>query len=250
MPITEKETSWLKSEIPESVSTSDEWYDILSFFLIHSPCRPQSNRRQAIEDVWGPRPWASSRYLKRQLNLAITSIDSCPLRKSKRKSELDDALREACLLDSDFNLQTNRQVAVFTEAPGKGNSSVYMSFFYHLRNSLAHARFGFTQDNRNRYVLIFEDGKDCGLNSFAINARGLIRLDSLSRIIETIEAGPNQPPNIESNILGAIENEIDTKKKIMQELEINESDWRIYSQILKDEGKIQYKKGKWALRDN
>ena len=249
MSVTKRKRPWIEENIPQEIAESREWHNILSFFLIHSPCKPQSNKRHAIEDIWGAKPWLSARYLKRQLNLAITGIDQCPLKKAKNSHELDSELSSANIDGQDFYLKPDRQIAVFTEISGNGNSSVYMSFFYHLRNSLAHARFGFTHNSKGEYVLIFEDGRSKGQDGFEVKARGLIKLESLSNIIETIEAGPSRLPDIESLILGAIENGINTKKKIIQETEIPKEDWAIYSQILRKEKKIISNNKKWFLVD-
>ena len=249
MSVTKRKRPWIEENIPQEIAESREWHNILSFFLIHSPCKPQSNKRHAIEDIWGATPWLSARYLKRQLNLAITGIDQCPLKKAKNSHELDSELSSANIDGQDFYLKPDRQIAVFTEISGNGNSSVYMSFFYHLRNSLAHARFGFTHNSKGEYVLILEDGRSKGQDEFEVKARGLIKLESLSNIIETIEAGPSRLPDIESPILGAIENGINTKKKIIQETEIPKEDWAIYSQILRKEKKIVSNNKKWFLVD-
>lgn len=169
--------------------------------------------------------------------------------KVDKKSDLDPALEKQHLVDN-FTRHIDRQAAVFTKAPNKGNSSTYMSLFYHLRNALAHGRFGFAKDSKGNIVFLFEDGSaNQSLKTFELTARGIIHFDALLGIIRVIEDGPDALPDLESQILAAISCGINTKKKIKEALDLDDSDWRLYSQILRDEHKIASSKGKWLLAD-
>ncbi len=240
---------WLLEDLPEEVITSSDWLKVLRFFVIESPCSGQSNRRKDICEKWGNAPWMPPRYLKIPLNLAVFGIRSSRFVKVGSKSKIEDALSKQDLLHN-FPSKMESQRAVFTKANGKGNSSSYMSLFYHIRNALAHARFGLLKDKEGQFVFVFEDGRKREVQDkeqFELTARGIVRFGSLLKIIEVIESGPDAKPDIEEQILAAIDAGIDTRKKIMKELDISKEDWRIYSQILKREGRIDTVRQKWFL---
>ncbi len=239
---------WINGAIPEEVSSSEEWGMVLDFFLIRSPCDYQSFRKRSINSIWGDSPWMIERHLKRQLNLAITGSKQCPVIKVESRSKLPEPLSTHDLLD-DFYRRPDRQIAVVVKAPNQGNSNVYMSFFYHMRNALAHGRFGLLKNETDEYTFAFEDGKQTGNHtSFSLSARGLISLRSLVRIRNVIVEGPDQIPDIETQIIDAIKNGCDTKKDIRKQLGLSDPDWRTYSGVLKKEGKIGVSKQKWYIR--
>lgn len=229
---------WLQQPLPDGFEMSNEWLRIVDFFVLHSPCLYQSNRRHSINDKWGHVPWASDRTLKWPLNQAVAGTKSDFLFKASSQ-EMDEALRKHHLLDNFPRAASGSQVAVFTKAPNRGNSGIYMSFFYHLRNALAHGRFGVLVAPHGEMEFAFEDGAN-SKGAFKVKARGIIRVDSLTAIIDLIENGPEAKPDIEKEILAAIESGLTTKKEIRTELELSDSDWRVYSKVLKAEGKITY----------
>ena len=240
--------SWIEESYPPELEKTG-WLSIIDFFLLHSPCRYQSNQRYPLEKKWGTSPWLIPRFLKNPLNLAVFGSKDCNFIKVKRKKDLNDKLA-ALGLAYNFPSQIKTSVAAFTESTGNGNSSVYMSLFYHLRNALAHARFGFTKNNAGNLVLLFEDGTaDYKTGDFELSARGAIEIRALQSIITIIENGPDCLPDIENQILAAIENGITTKKRIKDELGIGSDDWNTYSQVLRKEGKISYdqRKKHWSL---
>ena len=247
MTTTSLEPDWLQETLPDDPCKSLEWLEILRFFLINSPCCYQSNRRYNINNLWGPGPWIQDYHLKRPLNQIVFGSKECLFVKVNKKADLDTTLMDL-RLDNDFTHDVDRQVAVFTKAPNKGNSNTYMSLFYHLRNALAHGRFGFVKDSTGNSVFLFEDGSGHQKPpEFELTARGIIRFDSLLGIIRTIEKGPEALPDFESQILAAIKSGINTKKRIIEALDLEENDWRTYSQVLRKEGKITASKNKWSL---
>lgn len=237
---------WLDDSLPVGLATDAAWTAVIDFFLVHSPCNFQSNRKTDLQAIWKPGLWASERYLKRYLNVAIWGSNFCDLHKVK-KADMGEAAVEFNLLDG-FCSDLDRQVAIFTEAPNKGNSSVYMSFFYHVRNALAHARFAVVKNDGGRRLLLFEDGiARRGNDSFELSARGRISLESLSRAVQLLVRGPDEFPDIGQLIIDAISAGFDTKKKIKEELELSEEDWRVYSQVLREEGRIVHSKNHWSV---
>ena len=241
------EPAWIQSSIPADIHESDRWRNFLDFFLICSPCNYQSFRRKTIESIWGKAPWTSKRYLKRHLNFAISGDDSCIISKANSKADFDRLLIETQLTD-DFFKNPDRQSIALVKAPNPGNNSVYMSFFYHLRNSLAHGRFGLIENSKKEAVFLFEDGRPTDNRTlFELTARGIILIESLFNIIEVIEAGPQAEPDLESKIINAINAGYNTKKKIIELLDLSPENWRTYSQVLKKEQKITYAKQRWSV---
>lgn len=136
----------------------------------------------------------------------------------------------------------------FVKVNSKGNTSKYMSLFYHIRNALAHGRFAFKTDTLERFVFIFEDGTVTSDDKkFDLTARGVIRLNSLVLAINTIQKGLGKTVDIEEKILAAISDGVNTKRKIKDELCITDKDWLTYSQVLKKEGIIEFSQHKWSI---
>lgn len=237
---------WLKQPLPDGFETSDDWIRIVDFFVLHSPCLYQSNRRHSINDRWGHIPWRSDRTLKWPLNEVVTG-NKADFLFSTSLSGIGDAFEKHHLLVDFPYAVSGRQVAVFTKAPHKGNSGLYMSFFYHLRNAIAHARFAVSSAPNAKLEFAFEDGAR-NKGSFNASARGVIRIESLIAVIDLIEAGQEAMPDVEKEILEAIESGLTTKKKIREELDLTDADWRTYSRVLNDEGKIHCdKQHHWSL---
>ena len=65
------------------------------------------------------------------------------------------------------------------------------------------------------------------------------------KAINTIKGGPAAKPDLEEKIIDSIRAGINTKKQIKEELGIGEEDWRIYSQVLRKEGKISSENQIW-----
>lgn len=245
--LTSVHPEWLDWPIPEDENTAKKLYQILNFFLIHAPCYGQSNRWNNIEGLWGPYPWVCKNYLKRRLNQAISGVDICILGNVDRKADLEDAFCKANLTEEGFYTYLDEQRVRCLRASGK-NRNLYMSFFYHLRNALAHGRFAICESGKKGQVFIFEDGQVMKKEmAFSVTTRGVIYFDSLVNIIDVIKKGPDTKPDIEQLILQAIESGVNTKKTICKELEIQDNDWRIYIGCLRSEGKVNYKKNHWVL---
>ena len=227
-------TSWLNEPLPPQILEDSSWMRIVHFFLIESPCPGQSNRKNNDIDKWAPAPWVGTRSLKTSLNQAIFSRRDVDVMLSVgSKKELEGACKKLNL-DELFYENVDDQRMVFVKVNSKGNTSKYMSLFYHIRNALAHGRFAFKTDSLERFVFIFEDGtvaSDC--KKFNLTARGVIRLNSLILAIDTIQKGPGKTVDIEEKILAAISEGVNTRRKIKGELGITGKDWCIYSQVLK-----------------
>ena len=241
-------TSWLTEPLPQQVLEDSSWMRIVHFFLIESPCPGQSNRKNNEIDKWAPAPWVGIRSLKTSLNQAIFSRRDVDVMLAVRsKKELEDTCKKLNL-DELFYENVDDQRMAFVKVNSKGNTSKFMSLFYHIRNALAHGRFAFKTDSSERFVFIFEDGSVASDGKeFDLTARGVIRLNSLVLAIDTIQKGPGKTVDIEEKILAAISEGVNTKRKIKDELDITDNDWVTYSQVLKKEGKIEYNRQIWSI---
>lgn len=241
-------TSWLNEPLPQQVLEDSNWMRIVHFFLIESPCPGQSNRKNNEIDKWAPAPWVGIRSLKTSLNQAIFSRRDVDVMLAVRSKKELEGICKKLNLDEYFYENVDDQRMAFVKVNSKGNTSKYMSLFYHIRNALAHGRFAFKTDTLERFVFIFEDGTVTSDGKiFDLTARGVIRLNSLVLAINTIQKGPGKTVDIEEKILAAISDGINTKRKIKDELGITDKDWFTYSQVLKKEGKIEYSQQKWSI---
>lgn len=186
-------TSWLNEPLPQQVLEDSNWMRIVHFFLIESPCPGQSNRKNNEIDKWAPAPWVGIRSLKTSLNQAIFSRRDVDVMLAVRsKKELEGTCKKLNL-DEYFYENVDDQRMAFVKVNSKGNTSKYMSLFYHIRNALAHGRFAFKTDTLERFVFIFEDGTvTSDGKEFDLTARGVIRLNSLVLAIKTIQKGPGK----------------------------------------------------------
>ena len=180
--ITDVHPKWLDTFVSPDYE-DDELYKIILFYVIHSPCIGQSARCIFLQDRgWKAKPWDSHYYLKDRLNKAIFGDDEPVLKKVDSKAEMKKEA-ENFDLEEDFYSKRTHQRALFTIASNP-NSSVYMSLFYHIRNSLAHGRLAMYPTSDNDIMFVLEDGKEIN-NQFIVSARIVIRKSSLLRQYRT-----------------------------------------------------------------
>ena len=126
-----------------------------------------------------------------------------------------------------------------------------MSFFYHLRNSLAHGRFAILNRTDGKQVFLFEDGQfGKSQEVFSLNARGIIELDSLLLIIDTVLHNPPEKIDVEQLIFDTIKGGPKTKQEIIHHLQIDNSCWKKASAKLKKKELIYYRNHAWHSRDS
>lgn len=239
---------WLKTPLPNSLKDREHLYQLFDFFLVQSPCRFQSNRRRSIEETWGIGGKLSDRSMKEHLDTIVFGGTSDVLIKDSKKNLARIAVDRN--LENDFYLHLNRQIAAYTQTSNRGNANTYMSFFYHLRNSLAHGRFAILDRTDGKQVFLFEDGQyNKHREIFSLNARGVIELNSLLLIIDTILHNPPERIDEEQLVFSAIKNGLKTKGEIIDSLQIEEECWRQVTQNLKKKKLITYANHTWHLRD-
>ena len=239
---------WLKAPLPSSPENRESLYQILDFFLMQSPCRFQSNRRHSIEEDWGIGGKLSDKSMKQYLDDTVFSGANDVLIKDCKKNLARIAVERS--VGDDFYLHLDRQIVLCTQANNRGNTNTYMSFFYHLRNSLAHGRFAILDRTNGRQVFLFEDGQhNKDRTKFSLNARGIIELDSLLLIANTILHNPPEKIDIGQLVLAAIKDGLKTKKEIVGNLQIDDQSWKQTTRSLRKKKLISYKNHIWYLED-
>lgn len=241
--ITDIHPSWLDTFVSPDYE-DNELYKIILFYVIHSPCIGQSARRISLQDRgWKVKPWYSHNYLKDRLDKAIFGDDKPLLKKVDSKTEMKKEAKNFDL-EEDFYLKRTHQRALFTKAPNF-DSSIYMSLFYRIRNSLAHGRLAMYPTSDNDIMFVLEDGKEIN-KQFVVSARIIIRKSSLLNVINVISNPPIEN-DYSQDILIAIENGKKTKKDIMEYLSIDNNTYNKYIDQLKILGKIIYMHNRWEI---
>ena len=85
---------------------------------------------------------------------------------------------------------------------------------------------------------------------FSLNARGIIELDSLLLIIDTVLHNPPEKIDVEQLIFDTIKGGPKTKQEIIHHLQIDKSCWKKASAKLKKKELIYYQDHAWRLKDD
>lgn len=233
---------WLDTVVPAEYE-DEALYEIILFFVIHSPCPGQSASGISLtERGWKEKPWYSAKYLKDRLGQAIFGNGTRMLEMVNSKAELADKIEEMDA-DDDFSEHREQQRALYVKSSNKECENEYMSLFYHIRNSLAHGRLAMYPGEGKEIVFVMEDGRECG-EQFEVTARIVINKSSLLRIIHVLENPPKEN-DYTDDILTAIDKGHCDKKSIMKELGIDEATYEQYIQKLKKNEVICCEHKKW-----
>lgn len=246
--ITSIHPDWLDTIVPPEYEDND-LYEIILFFVIHSPCSGQSSKGISLtERGWKPKPWYSPKYLKDKLDRAIWGEESRSLKMVDSKVKILSEI-ESMDLDDDFYNHREIQRALYSKIGNKGCESEYMSLFYHIRNALAHGRLAMYPAKNDDITFVMEDGQQIGKDDddkFEISARIIINKTSLLKVISLLKNPPTENDYSE-DIINAIKGGCCTKRKIMEFLSIDECIYDKSMQTLKFEGFIEYRHNQWYL---
>lgn len=92
---------WLDTIVPPEYE-DEELYEIILFFVIHSPCSGQSeNGISLTERGWKEKPWNSPKYLKEKLDNVIFDTNTRILKMADSKYKMLSEI-EKYNLDDDF----------------------------------------------------------------------------------------------------------------------------------------------------
>lgn len=241
---------WLETIVPPEYE-DEGLFEIILFFVIHSPCQGQSASGISLTDRgWKPRPWSSPKYLKEKLDKAIFGDEQKMLKMVEGPAKIAAEL-DSFQLGEDFHMHRVSQRAIFTKSSNTGCQNEYMSLFYHLRNALAHGRIAMFSAKNDDVTFVMED-KNQKNN---LTARIIINKSSLLRIIDVLKNPPPENDNdneedIAKDMLFAIKEGLCTKKQLLQELDIDDSTYNRGIEKLKSAGKIEFSNKKWQIIDN
>lgn len=246
--ITKVHPAWLDTVVPPEYE-DEGLYEIILFFVIHSPCNGQSAKGISLtERGWKIKPWYSPKYLKEKLDNAIFGDDLRLLKMVESKAKLLPEI-SSLDLDDDFYMHRDKQRMLYSKIGNSGCESEYMSLFYHIRNALAHGRLAMFPAKKGDITLVMEDGKQVGKESddkFEVSARIVINKSSLLKIIELLKNPPKENDYSE-DILSAIKNGSSTKCKIMSEVGIDEYTYEKFIQVLKLKNMIKFEHKQWKI---
>ena len=239
---------WLDTIVPAEYE-DEGLYEIILFFVIHSPCSGQSSNGISLtERGWKAKPWYSPKYLKEKLDKAIFGNDLRLLKMVESKAKLQPEIGSLDL-DDNFYIHRDKQRMLYSKISQSGCESEYMSLFYHIRNALAHGRLAMYPAQNHDVTFVMEDGKQVGEkrdDKFAVSARIVISKSSLLKLIELLKNPPIENDYSE-DILEAIKNGSCTKCKIMAELGIDEYTYEKFIQTLKLKNIIDFEHRQWKI---
>ena len=246
--ITNIHPAWLDNVVPPEYEDAG-LYEIILFFVIHSPCNGQSAKSISLtERGWKAKPWYSPKYLKEKLDKAIFGDNLRLLKMVESKAKLLLEINSLDL-DDDFYMHRDKQRMLYSKISKSGCESEYMSLFYHIRNALAHGRLSMYPAKNDDITFVMEDGKQVGKESdekFEVSARIIINKSSLLKVIELLKNPPKENDYSE-DILSAIKNGSNTKYKIMSEVGIDEYTYEKFIQALKLKNMIKFEHKHWKI---
>ncbi len=238
---------WLRDV--ENIGYDDDFWKIVDFYLLHSICEKQSWKGMSLSYyLWKKYPWNPSSYLKDKILKAIWGEEKPCLYAADKRTDLESKIYGKDL-DEDFYLNSSQQRAGYVKQTAYKNE--IMSLFHHIRNGLAHGRYGLSALNENDYMFFIEDG-DRKDDRFIVTARIAIKKTSLLSIREIIISGPDEDVDYSMEIINSIERGNNTKSKVKKDIGITDSVWDKEIYKLKENGKVAYNNNlkKWALQKN
>lgn len=177
--------------LDEAYFESENFKKILSFYVIHTPVLSLSAQAKDLHTHGWSRPWNKKYYLNKQLK--NTSTNPKLIYAAQTYADMSNALNKADLLENFPNKISTERIAVYNNM-----KTQFPSIFYHLRNSIAHARFIIRDieiDGEIVKMYVFQDGiKENG--QFKVSARMVLREQTLIRWAQIIEGGETEyvPP--------------------------------------------------------
>lgn len=246
--ITTHRPLWLKTDYM-NICKDIELYEIIQFFIIHSPCHGQSWKGiSLVERGWKQKPWASPKYLKEKLDKAVFGVEKRLLKMADSKEKMMEDVYSLDLNDN-YYMHLDQQRMLYSIVRNAGCENEYMSLFYHIRNALAHGRFAMYPSKNNDITFVMEDGKQIGRemdDHFEVSARIVIRKSSLLKIIALLNTPPIENDYSE-DIMEAIAKGFQSKAQIIKELQIDEYTYNKYIKKLSINKYITYQHNLWTI---
>jgi hypothetical protein len=170
----------IASSLLREVSTSQ----VLSRFLLRTPCPGLSTQHIPLQHYGWNNPWGKPEYLNRKLKDASSNL--ALLFSAAGNNDMKQALSKACLLEK-FGSCHDEEAIAFSD----NKKNQFLSVFGHIRNAIAHGRFTISDTDAGRKYL-FEDIAQKNKHGHPISARMVLRESTLLSWIEIIELGPHR----------------------------------------------------------
>lgn len=242
---------WLDTEVPLEYEDKG-LFELIRFFVFYSPCKAQSSRSRPLSTYgWKEKPWYGKSYLKEPLDKIIFGDDVRRFYVADQKTDFLNKISGHDFSNDFYNHRTQQRVALVKVSDGT-SCSEYMSLFHHIRNSLAHGRLAMYPAHGNDIMFIMEDGGVVGSekdDNFEVTARIVILKSTLLKIIQLLQSGPVHENDYTSDVIAAIDGGKNTKKGILEALQIDEEIWNRTIAKLKADQKVQFNKNtrKWEI---
>lgn len=229
--LTDIHSKWLENDI--DIYEDQDLYEIVKFFVLHSPCNGDSYRANCLTKYgWKEKPWYVPSYLKDKIDDLIFGTNERIFYVAKNSDEFYDiVLTNKKYFGNDFYLEHKTQRILVRKHYALDCSNAYMSLFHHIRNCLAHYRIAMYPTKSQDVMYVMEDG-DIKEDKFRVNARIVILKSSLLKIINRLKTKPEEEPNYEEDVYLAILNGKNVKSMIMKELCILEYTYKKTTDIL------------------
>lgn len=173
--------SWITDNAFNESGCKTDFYRIVDFFLLHSPCKFSSYTPRTLESLGWSSPWLSSRF-RVEFDNVPGFIDGQNFRFQESKKQFLSEWRSygvKWIPNPPFY-----EFAVFVSA-GEGNPR--MDLLHRIRNSLAHGRYAIKKHNKETFVFFEDVSRIQGLPGIYVLARICLKLQTLINWIALFE---------------------------------------------------------------
>ena len=172
--------NWLSNSI-RGVTYDKEFLRIISFYVLHSPCRLSSYSSQSLLYLgWKDSVWSSNLF--REEFLSLSSIPSNLFQSHEYKSHFLSLWNSSGLNMSFFD--ENREFAIFING---GEKNPMLNLFHRIRNAFAHGRFATKIVNNECYFYMEDVTEIKDLTGLFAVARICVKKQTLLAWIDLLE---------------------------------------------------------------
>lgn len=181
---------WLHN-VPGKALYDDDYFRIIDFYVLHSPCRVSSYSPRTLESLGWKNPWLSSIF--RDTFDAVPEFkDGDTFRFHSSKNHFLE-MWDSTGYEDFFSVE--KEFAVFTYA---GETNPRMDLLHHIRNSFAHGRFTAKKKNKEFYFY-FEDVTEIkGIKGLFAVARICLKKTTLLEWLNLFERNSEAAKKMES----------------------------------------------------
>ena len=187
----EPDEQWLHAVVGKEFYDAD-FYRIIDFFVLHSPCRVSSYSPRSLESMGWKNPWLSSRF-RSTFDELLGLVENTTLLYHKSKSYFRDIW--ISLGKENFFTVNGSTYAVVVYA---GESNPRMDILHHIRNAFAHGRFAVKRDHNEYYIFMEDVGTINTLSGLYVNARICLKKSDMIALIDFFEKKSNKAKSLNS----------------------------------------------------